>query len=238
MLSLDINRVGKAVFDELKDVIVTWFSVLSGGPKALESVDLGANSTLLFALRFLFYIGLVDLVVEIPFEAANGVRYTDELYVGLSVAGIYFTYLSLALILHGALRLFGGRGRLQESVAAFCLLTAYLPVAAALRMPTVPVLAGAVEAGTNFPDVMARGTAALSHLSRWNLTVFLLSTFLSTGVTVVFLVAVFRCFRRLHALSRFRALAGYTTGLLLASAFWIVFLLPFAGAVDRTFTKR
>lgn len=238
MPSLDINQVSKAVFEEAKDVIVTWFSVLSGGPKALERVDLDANSTLLFALRFLFYIGMVSLVVAIPSEAANGVRYNDELYMGVSVAAIYLEYLSFALILHGALRLFGGRARVQKSVAAFCFLTAYLPVAAVLRLPTVPVVTSATETGANFPEVIARGTAALLRLSRWNLAVFLLSSLLSVGVMVVFLVSVFQCFRRLHALSRLRALVAFMIGLLFASAFVLAFILPFEGAIDRTFAKK
>ena len=85
---------------------------------------------------------------------------------------------------------------------------------------------------------MAQGAPALLHLSRWNLGVFLLSCLLSTAVMVVFLVNVFRCFRRLHALSRLRALVGFVIGLLFALAFLAAFIMPYEGAIDRAFAKK
>ena len=62
---MEIGAVTKTVFDETKDVIVTWFGVLSQGESAFASVDLATNSALLFALRFLFYISLADFAVSI-----------------------------------------------------------------------------------------------------------------------------------------------------------------------------
>jgi hypothetical protein len=236
--SLDINAITKKVFEEAKDVIIAWFSVLSQGPAAIEKLDLGASPTVLFALRFLFYVALVDFAVAIPSVASSGVKYDDEVFIGVSLAAIYIEYLSLALILYGALKLFGGKARVEECVAAFCFLTAYLPLAAILRLPTVPIGVKAIDTSANYPEAVGQGAVSLLRLSRWDLSVFLLSTVLATGVFVLFLIYVFRCFRRLHGLPRPRALLAFALGLMCAFVFALAFVIPFDGAIDRAFARK
>jgi len=232
---LEIAAAAKSVFDETKDVIITWFGVLSKGPSAFANVDLGTNSALLFALRFLFYVSVVDFAVSIPAAAANGVRYEDKMFFAVSVTTIYVEYLSVALILYGAMKLFGGKAPLQACIAGYCFLTAYLPVAAILRMPLMTVLNTALTGGVNYPDQIKRGFALLLGLSRWDKTVFILAAILSTAAYVFFLVNVFRCFRKLHGLRTGRAGAAFAVGLLLAQLFAMAFLMPFDGAISRAF---
>jgi hypothetical protein len=235
---LDIGAVTKTIFDEAKDVIITWFDVLSKGPSGFASSDLGSNSALLFALRFLFYVSLVDFAVSIPSAAANGVKYEDKMFIGVSIASIYVEYLSVALIVYGMMKLFGGKARVQECIAGYCFLTAYLPIAAVFRLPSVTIMDAAIKAGANYPDITSRGFAMVLHLSAWDKGVLVLAGVLSVGVFVLFLVSVYRCFRRLHCLSNGRARFAFALGLFAALVFTMAFIMPFDSAIYRAFAVR
>jgi hypothetical protein len=143
---LEIGTVTKTVFDETKDVIITWFGVLSQGEPAFASLDLATNSALLFALRFLFYISLADFAVSIPSSAANGVQNENRMFIGVSIASIYVEYLAFSLIIYGTMKLLGGKAPVQACIAGYCFLTADLPVAAVLRLPLVPIIDAALKA--------------------------------------------------------------------------------------------
>jgi hypothetical protein len=235
---VEVATITKSIFDETKDVIITWFGVLSKGPAAFARLDLGTNSALLFALRFLFYVSLVDFAISIPSAAANGVKYEDKMFIGVSIAAIYLEYLTVALILYGTMKLFGGKASVQACISAFCFLTAYLPIAAVLRLPSVPIIDAAMKAGANYPGIVNRGYVLLAGLSRWDQTVFVLAAVLSVGVYIFFLINVYRCFKRLHGLRRARAGLAFIVGLAVAQLFTAAFILPFEGTVSRAFEVK
>ena len=235
---MEIGAVTKTVFDETKDVIVTWFGVLSQGESAFASVDLATNSALLFALRFLFYISLADFAVSIPSSAANGVQYEDKMFIGVSIASIYVEYLAFSMIIYGSMKLFGGKAPVQACISGYCFLTAYLPVAAVLRLPSVGIIDAATKAGANFPDAANRAAAMFMRLSTWDKLVFVLASLLSVGVFVFFVINVYRCFRRLHQLSIGRARLAFGLGLLVALLFTLAVIIPFDGAISRAFAVK
>lgn len=235
---MEIGTVTKTIFDETKDVIITWFGVVSKGPSAFAMLDLGSNSVLLFALRFLFYVALVDFAVSIPSAAANGVKYEDKMCIGASIATTYVEYLSFALIIYGTMKLFGGKAPVQACIAGYCFLTAYLPIAAVLRLPSVGIIDTAIKAGANYPDIARRGFAMFAHLSAWDKVVFVLASLLSVGVFVFFLSNVYRYFRKLHGLSSGRAGFAFSLGLFAALLFTMAFIMPFDGAIYRAFAVK
>ena len=235
---MDVNTITRKAFEEANDVIITWLAVLSRGPAAIEKLDLTASATVLFALRFLFYVAFVDFAIALPFAASSGVRYSDGAYVGISVAAIYVEYLATALILYGALKLFRGKARMEECISAFCLLSAYLPLAAVLRLPMVAIVSKAIDTSANYPQAVSQTVASLSKLTGWDCVVYVASNLLSAAVFAFFLVSVFRSFRRLHALPKARALIAFTLGLIFAFAFAMAIVMPFDGTVDRAFARK
>jgi hypothetical protein len=235
---LEIGTVTKTVFDETKDVIITWFGVLSQGEPAFASLDLATNSALLFALRFLFYISLADFAVSIPSSAANGVQNENRMFIGVSIASIYVEYLAFSLIIYGTMKLLGGKAPVQACIAGYCFLTADLPVAAVLRLPLVPIIDAALKAGANYPDIASRGAALFVRLSTWDKLVFVLASLLSVGVFGFFVINVYRCFRRLHQLSLGRAPLAFALGLLVALLFTMAVIVPFDGATSRAFAVK
>jgi hypothetical protein len=235
---LEIGTVTKTIFDETKDVIITWFGVLSQGESAFASLDLASNSTLLFALRFLFYVSLVDFAVSIPSSASAGVQYEDKMFIGVSIASIYVEYLAVALIIYGSMKVLGGKAPVQACIAGFCFLTAYLPVAAVLRLPLVTIIDPAIKAGANYPDIASRATAMFVRLPTWDKFVFVLASLFTVGVFVFFLLNVYRCFSRLHRLSIGRARLAFALGLIAALLFSTAFIMPFDGAISRAFTVK
>jgi hypothetical protein len=235
---LEIGAITKTVFDETKDVIVTWFGVLSQGESAFATVDLATNPALLFALRFLFYISLADFAVSIPSSAANGVQYEDKMFIGVSIASIYVEYLAFSLIIFGAMKLFGGKAPVQACIAGYCFLTAYLPVAAVLRLPSLSIIDRALKTGANYPDIAHRAAELFVRLPKWDKLVFAVASILSVGVFVFFVINVYRCFTRLHQLSIGRARLAFSLGLLVALLFTMAVIMPFDGAVARAFTEK
>jgi hypothetical protein len=236
--NLEIGTVAKSIFDETKDVIITWFGVLSNGPSAFARLDLGSNSVLLFALRFLFYVSLVDFAVGIPSAAANGTKYDDKMFIGLSITSIYVEYLAAALIIYGAMKILGGKASLQACLSGYCFLTAYLPIAAVLRLPSVTIVEPAIKAGANYPDISQRASVLLLGLPPWDKSVFVLASVLSLGVYIYFLINVYRCFAKLHGLSGGRAVGAFLLGLFAALIFAGTFIMPFDGAISRGFSAK
>jgi hypothetical protein len=220
-------------FEKVKDIIVTWFSVLTRGPSGFAKIDLESHSTLVYALKFMVYMVVADLVLDLPLAAMVGGSYLTGMAVPVAlIVEAYVEYLTVGLILFGALKLMGGRGRLQPCVAAYCLLTAYMPLISFLFLPsrifiTIPVLLRGEELNVNaFHQLW-------DPLSAWNHFKVLFSVLLITVVFVLFFRSVFQEFRILHQLTRARAIVGFIGGLAASAAVEWVFLKPATSLLYR-----
>ncbi|HEV2493238.1 MAG TPA: hypothetical protein VG204_09230 [Terriglobia bacterium] len=235
---MDINAISKAIFEGAKDIIITWFSVLTRGASALRGFDLETNTTLLYALRFMVYMAFVSTIVDLPFMTGAAAKGEDKMFVVAAVVEEYLECLPIALILHGCMKLFGGRGRLQSCIAGYCFLTAYLPIIAVLMLPEKRVTVPAITQGSNYPTVVKQLSIALGSLSTWDRYMFWFSYVATTVVFVVFFIGVFRCFRALHKLSRRRAVVAFIVGLLCSAVFLMGFEEPFLSAVYHAFLTK
>src|SRR5258708_16606145 len=101
---MDISDTVKK-FDQAKEVIITWFSVLTRGPNAFEQIDLEKSSTLFYALRFMLYMGFVDLLLHIPTVARFAVK--NVFIEPVCVLAPYLEHLVPAFALHRSMHLFG-----------------------------------------------------------------------------------------------------------------------------------
>src|SRR6266567_9084130 len=68
---MDIAEILKN-FLNAKQVIITWFSVLTRGADAFERIELETSSTLFYALTFMLYMAFVDVLLHIPLAAKSG----------------------------------------------------------------------------------------------------------------------------------------------------------------------
>src|SRR5262245_19302118 len=112
---MGFDATADTLFDKSKDLILTWVSVLTPGPKAFERIDLEAPSTHWYALKFLFFVVCVDALTTLPLAATGSASWTSLNVAGPSVAYVAETcveYLSVAVILHGAMKVAGGKGEL------------------------------------------------------------------------------------------------------------------------------
>src|SRR5215469_11102878 len=93
-------------FKAAKEVVLTWFSVLTRGPDAFRRIDLENSATLFYALRFMLYMSFVSFLLHIPSVAKFGIKYT--LFIQpFWIAEAYVEYLAIGLILYGSMKLFG-----------------------------------------------------------------------------------------------------------------------------------
>src|SRR5262245_1024731 len=175
------------LFDKSKDLILTWVSVLTRGPKAFEHIDLEARSTQVYALKFLFFVACAEALTTLPLAATADVSWTSPGVAIPFVAETYVEYLAIAVILHGAMRLAGGRGGAAPCVTGFCFLSAYMPVAGIAMIParlflTVPAL----RFNEDFILTVGGEPAYWHQLSTWNRSSVILSLLLTTVVYVLF----------------------------------------------------
>jgi hypothetical protein len=213
-----------------KDVVSTWFSVITRGSHAFQRIDLENSSVLFYSLKFMLYMAFVDLLLHLPLAAAargTGKAVSIE---SLLLLETYLEFLILGFALHGAMRLVGGKGSLQASIAAYCFLTAYLPIISVSMMPVRALIFPSIERHPTLPTVI-QSLPKLSQLSAWEATGFWLSFVLTTLVFVIFSVAVFRTFRMLHKLSKARAMLGFLLGLISAVAILSFFVEPFLTSI-------
>lgn len=202
-------------FDQAKEVIITWFSVLTRGPNAFEQIDLEKSSTLFYALRFMLYMSFVDVLLHLPAIAQFGAKniFIEPVW----ILETYLEYLVIGFVLYGSMKLFGGKGTLQACTTAYCFLTAYLPIMGVLMLP--------------IPVVSKKIYDQLSQLSVREVVGLCLSFLLSTVVFVLFFVGVFRAFRRLHRLNAAPALLAFALGLVGSVVVLIFFVGPLLSAV-------
>lgn len=156
-------------FEGAKDVVITWFSVLTRGPNAFQQIDLENSSVLFYSLRFMLYMAVVDLLFHVPFVAATSGTGKAVSIESLLLFETYLEYLILGFVLYGAMRLLGGKGSLQASIAAYCFLTVYLPFISVMMMPMRALIFPSMEQHPDFPTAI-RSVPKLSQLSAWEAT--------------------------------------------------------------------
>jgi hypothetical protein len=212
-------------FEKIKDIIITWFSVMTRGPNAFEKIDLESSATLVYSLKFMFFMAVVSLIINLPLAARIGGSFLTATAVpGALVVEAVIEYLTVGLILYGSMKLVGGKGKLQSCIAVYCFLTAYMPIISFLMLPSRMVTIPALLQGSNY--IQAVTAVQLETLSIWNLASILLSFLLVTVVFVLFFKAIFQHFRALHQLSRTRALVAFIGGLFVSAVAMAVFLEP------------
>ena len=210
-------------FRNARDVIITWFSVLTRGPDAFIRINLEAASTLYYSLRFTLYMVFVSFLLHIPAVAKFDFK-NVALIQPVWIVETYIEYLAPGLILYGSMKLLGGRGMLQSCIAAYCLLTAYLPIIAVLMLPAQMFVVPAMRIAPQYPQAIRVLSEQLRRLSAWERSGVLLSFLLSTIAFVIFFTAVFRTFRTLHRLKMARAVAAFILGVLGSVVFLQFFL--------------
>jgi len=216
-------------FDEAKEVIITWFSVLTRDPYAFDRIDLEKTSTLFYALRFMLYMSFVSFLLHLPAVAKLGMK--NVIIEPAWILETYLEYLLTAFIVYGAMRLFGGKGTLQACIAAYCLLTAYLPIISVLLLPAQKLIVPNMTGEAQVPEVIRAAADSLNRLSAWERMGIVLSFLLSTTMFILFFVSVFRVFRMLHRLNKARALLAFLLGLATTVVILMFFLEPLLSSV-------
>ncbi len=235
---MSFYAVIEGIFKEGKDIIITWFSVLARGPNAFERIDLENSVTLIYALRFMFFMVFVDLLVNFPLAAKIDGSLLKELTVPPYLAvEAYAEYLVTGMILYGSMKLVGGKGGLQACMAAYCFLTAYLPLISLAMLPVHRLTVPAMLQGSNYIDAVLQANAEGKQLSTWDLSSIVLSGLLTTIVFVFFFRAVFQHFRKLHQLRRARALLAFIGGLVGSAVIMAMFLEPALSAILRALVR-
>jgi hypothetical protein len=215
----------KGIFEQSRDIIITWFSVMTRGPNAFEKIHLESSATLVYALKFMFFMAIVSLIINLPLAARIGGSFLTGMAVpGALVVEAVVEYVTVGLILYGSMKLVGGKGKLQSGIAAYCFLTAYMPIISFLMLPSRMVTIPATLQGSNYIEAVT--AVQLETLSIWNLASVLLSFLLVTVVFVLFFKAIFQHFRALHQLSKTRALVAFIGGLFVSAVAMAVFLEP------------
>ena len=211
-----IKTISDTVFKEGKDVIESWFAVISRGHKGLSAGELSqrGNNALLYGLRFVLYMAFASLLLEIPTEALMGIKYENKAFVLVSVAESYIEYLGCGIAFHTAMRVFGGKGKFRASLIVSCLLTAYIPVMGFFLIPTQKYSLPLIKKSSNILTAASDLLAVARNWSAWDRIVCSFSFLGALVVLALFVTAVFNSLRALHQLSWTRAALSCVLGLI------------------------
>jgi hypothetical protein len=224
----DVSRLGEALVLTRRgeNIASLWFSIITRGHRALNPLDLHKPGTFRLALGFLLLMLTINAALhwQIMTNIWSPIKYA---------AGDCVQYLGVGFVFHFAMKAVGGRGTLQRSIAAMCLLTAYVPLIALAQVPSwglntsiVSKLAtNAVSLDQLFQEMKhfigVMGAFAMTRL----MVAFLVATFLWWR----FLRAVYSAFRTLHHLSKPLARKGFALGMAILLPFAFFVVIPFFG---------
>jgi hypothetical protein len=219
-----------------------WLSLVARGHTALDPLELHKPETLWRALRFLAVMVLVDAGLHLATAAIPGPAYRTLAYLAAYAAADFVQWLGIAFALHLAMRAVGGRGTLQKTVAAFCFLTAYLPLIAVAQIPVwglnVEVTREAADVAWDPARAVEAMQAFVAGLGPFAVARIFASFAVATYVWWRLFSAAFRALRALHRLGALRTAAGMALGLAAIVAFVAFVVTPYFGSVYEKFTAR
>src|SRR4051794_10739889 len=189
----------KAVLDLLvkdaKNVALTWFSVITQGHRALAATNVEDRTVQLYALRFAFYMALIAFLLNVQLVTTLRENFLGAISVAYTVL-TFVEFMSAGVILHAAMRLFGGRAALQASLVVFAFLAAYLPLMTIAFWPLQQSLfAPTLEGGNDFGAMLTQIQEHYVGPSPWGSLVLLLSGLAATAILVYMYFQAFSVFR-------------------------------------------
>lgn len=218
---------------------VSWLSLITRRERALDPLDLHTRAVLGRALRFLLYMVVAGEILRLPAAARAGQQYWLAGYLVTHAASGYVEWLAAALLLHLAMRLAGGRATAQASVAAVCLLSAFLPL---IGLSQIPVWGLNIAVTRGMSDLAWAPGQALQQVTRFveGLGLFgtirvLVSFAAATVLWCLLVAAMYRGLRALHRLPAGRALLAFAAGWAAYLAFIAFFYAPLAAMVYQAF---
>jgi hypothetical protein len=237
----DAGRLGDALdpIRRRKGLAALWLAVITRGHTAIDPLMLDRPETLWRALRFLFYMVLINTLMRLPAMAVPGDATRAAGFFVAYVAADYVEWLGLGFALHFAMRALGGAGTLQKSIATFCFLAAYVPLIAVAQVPMWGVTAEAIRAAGavswNPADALDRMRDLAEGLPAFGFVRLFLSFALATYLWWRLFVNVLRAFRALHRLTSARALSGLALGIGAVLVFVALVVTPYFGTVYERF---
>jgi hypothetical protein len=217
-----------------------WFALITRRAKALDPLDLHKPEVLWHALRFMLIMVFIEALLHLPAaEFANQAGSFKLWYLVHYAAASYVEYLGAGLILHFAMKLLGGTAKLQRSIAAFCFLTALIPLIAIAQVPiwgvNISILKDAADAAWSPADLVIKMQTFVAELGPFGIARLLVAFVAATFLWGLFFSAVFESFRTLHRLSWGRAFAAFVLGLTAMMAFVALVVTPQFGTVYKLF---
>ena len=204
-----------------------WLQVLTRGHRALDPLELDDPEVVLRSLRFLACMILLSDLLRLPMLLGTGAVTNLGSFTTYLVAN-YFEWLGAGVALHLALRLFGGRGTLQKSIAAFCLMSAYVPLISLAQVPVWSLHVDAFRAlDGGLTAVLAVLEGFVEQQGGWGNLRLAASFLLSTTLWIMLMRSVLAAFRTLQRVGLARCALAALTALL----GYLIFLSVFYGSL-------
>jgi hypothetical protein len=218
---------------------ISWLALLTRRHRALDPLDLRRPGTSWRAFTFLLVMMLIGEALRLPTAARAGLPYWNVGYLVMDVIVNTVEWLAIGVVLHLAMRAFGGRASLPQSIVIVCYLAAWLPVIALSQMP---VWGLRVSVAKDMADVAWRPGTALETVTRFvqDLGVFgtvrvAVSFVLATVLWALLLTSLYAALRTVHHVRGPKALAAFALGGAAAVIFIALFYAPVLGAVYAAF---
>jgi hypothetical protein len=235
----DVDQLADALADFLKQPrgLALWLSIIRRGYKALDPLDLHRPEVLRRGLLFLACAITVQDIFHLPGIAAQRDGPIGAFFFVSYVAANYVEWITAGVVLHAFMRWYGGRGSLHTSIAAFCFLSAYLPLISLAEIPawslSTAVLAGPGNASPTPMTVLTQIQEFVRTLNVFGYFQFVASFIVATTLWVLFLRSVIGAFRVLHRLDLSKTVQATLVSLVAYLAFLALFYHPLVHGAFR-----
>ncbi|MEO1147880.1 MAG: hypothetical protein AAFY26_20050 [Cyanobacteria bacterium J06638_22] len=208
---MDLKEIIEFLGKDWRSFIKSWYAVITKGHRVFEHLDLRDESTLIYGLRFMFYIGLIGVILEIPVAALVGLQHEKPSYLVSSLVLLLSLWIGYSVIFHLSMKVVGGTAELRETIAEFCFLTAFFPPIMMLQLPLQQYMIPFLRESDNQEDQL--NVIFQLIFSPSDLMTFLTLYVLSSGLTIYFFIVLYKALRLINNLQGFKMISGFSLGI-------------------------
>lgn len=197
---------------ELKRVVSSWFAIVTKGHKAFDTVDFLNDNTLFFSLRFMIYMGLICFALKFPLLAVFGAKIDNVVFIMATLFFLYVTWLAYASLTHILMKIVGGRGAFKATIAAFCFLSAFMPVG--LFIMLIP---NWYELKTidRVPFIIGPDDSIFRYLNQDEKATYLIFFFLGLCGLIYYFVIFYRSLQAIHKTGNVKGFIAFFVSIIL-----------------------
>ncbi len=229
-IKIDASMPWGSLVDETRRVLVLWFAIITKGHRALTGLDFQNDTTLFFSLRFMIYMGLICFALQFPLLSVFGDKQDNIVFIMASLLFLYVTWFSYATIIHLSIKVFGGKGVFKATFAAFCFLSAFMPIGLFIFLVPEWYYLKTID---RVPFIIGPNDSVFRYLAPNEKIPVLIFFFLGLTLLIYSFVHYYKSLRIIHKISNLKGFISFSSSIMLIILFALYVERPLDEVLKR-----